>query len=175
MIHRNLIIPGWIEQSVTETFQFLTKMNHRFTETLLLQRGSHLWMPWPRSELSIQAPNEFGLDLKVPWAQLLVRKRFIRVTENEVWLNWTLDASRHTAKLFFKNHPSHKLGSRHWSVVSCVRCGCVGAGLGFPVGNSRFAPVFTPTLRSLIFLEFSLDFELMNQWQSQNWLKFLRF
>ena len=41
-------------------------------------------MPWPRSELTIQAPNEFGLDLKVPWAQLLLRKRFIRVTENEV-------------------------------------------------------------------------------------------
>ena len=41
-------------------------------------------MPWPRSELTIQAPNEFGLDLKVPWDQLLVRKRFIRVTENEV-------------------------------------------------------------------------------------------
>ena len=41
-------------------------------------------MPWPRSELTIQAPNEFGLDLKVPSDQLLVRKRFIRVAENEV-------------------------------------------------------------------------------------------
>ena len=59
-------------------------MNHRFTETLLLQRGSHLWMPWPRSELTIQAPNDFGLDLKVPWEQLLVRKRFIGVTAKEV-------------------------------------------------------------------------------------------
>ena len=37
--------------------------------------------------------------------------------------------------------------SRHWSVVSCVRCGCVGAGLGFPVGVLRSAPVFTPNLR----------------------------
>ena len=101
-------------------------------------------MPWPRSELTIQAPNEFGLDLKVPWAQLLLRKRFIRVTQNEVWLNWTLDAWRRNAGLFFKNHPRHQTGSRHWSVVSCVRCGCVGAGLGFPVGDSRFAPVFHP-------------------------------
>ena len=41
-------------------------------------------MPWPRSELTIQASNEFGLDLKGPSDQLLVRKRFIRVPENEV-------------------------------------------------------------------------------------------
>ena len=41
-------------------------------------------MPWPRSELTIQASNEFGLDLKAPCPQHLVRKRFIRVTENEV-------------------------------------------------------------------------------------------
>ena len=41
-------------------------------------------MPWPRSELTIQASNEFGLDLKVPCPQLLVTKRFIRVVENEV-------------------------------------------------------------------------------------------
>ena len=41
-------------------------------------------MPWPRSELTIQASNEFGLDLKVPSPQLLVTKRFIGVTENEV-------------------------------------------------------------------------------------------
>ena len=41
-------------------------------------------MPWPRSELTIQASNEFGLDLKVPSDQLFLRKRFIRVTENEV-------------------------------------------------------------------------------------------
>ena len=57
---------------------------------------------------------------------------------------WTLDASSRRMKPFFKNHPSHQRGSRHWSVVSCVRCGCVGAGLGFPVGDSRFAPVFHP-------------------------------
>ena len=40
--------------------------------------------------------------------------------------------------------------SRHWSVVSCVRCGCVGAGLGFPVGVSaplRFHP--QPPIRCL--------------------------
>ena len=41
-------------------------------------------MPWPRSELTIQASNEFGLDLKCPRPQLFLRKRFIRVTENEL-------------------------------------------------------------------------------------------
>ena len=56
---------------------------------------------------------------------------------------WTLDACGQNTWRFFKNHPSHQTGSRHWSVVSCVRCGCVGAGLGFPVGASaslRFTP-----------------------------------
>ena len=46
-----------------------------------------------------------------------------------------------------RNRPSHRTGSRHWSVVSCVRCGWVVAGLGFPVGVLRFAPVFTPNLK----------------------------
>ena len=32
-----------------------------------------LTFPWPRSELTIQAPNDFGLDFKVPWEQLLVQ------------------------------------------------------------------------------------------------------
>ena len=41
-------------------------------------------MPWSRSELTIQASNEFGLDSTSPSPQLLVRKRFIRVAENEV-------------------------------------------------------------------------------------------
>ena len=41
-------------------------------------------MPWSRSELTIQASNEFGLDVKIPWAQLLVAKRFMWVPENEV-------------------------------------------------------------------------------------------
>ena len=69
---------------MSETLQFLAKINHRFTETLLLQRGSHLQIPWPRIELTIQASNEFGLDLNVPSPQLLLRNRFIWVTENEV-------------------------------------------------------------------------------------------
>ena len=43
-----------------------------------------LTFPWPRSELTIQAPNDFGLDLQVPWQQLLVRNRFKRVAENEM-------------------------------------------------------------------------------------------
>ena len=68
---------------MSETLQFLAKINHRFTETLLLQRGSHLQIPWPRIELTIQASNEFGLDVKVPSPQLLLRNRFIWVTENE--------------------------------------------------------------------------------------------
>ena len=46
--------------------------------------SSNLTFPWPRSELTIQAPNEFGLNLKVPSPQLLVRKRFIMVAANEV-------------------------------------------------------------------------------------------
>ena len=31
-------------------------------------------MPWPRSELTIQAPNEFGLDLKGPWEQRYIEE-----------------------------------------------------------------------------------------------------
>ena len=60
---------------------------------------------------------------------------------------WTLDAGGTESDTFLANRPSHWTISRQWSVVSCVRCGCVGAGLGFPVGDSRFAPVFTPNLR----------------------------
>ena len=33
-----------------------------------------LTFPWPRSELTIQAPNEFGLDLTVPWQQPYIEK-----------------------------------------------------------------------------------------------------
>ena len=35
------------------------------------------------------------------------------------------------------------------SCRACDACGAMamGAGLGFPVGDSRFAPVFTPNLR----------------------------
>ena len=64
---------------------------------------------------------------------------------NMVGLIWTLDASGQNATLFFKNHPRHQTGSRHWSVVSCVRCGCVGAGLGFPVGASAPLLLTPPT------------------------------
>ena len=81
---------------MSETLQFLAKINHRFTETLLLQRGSHLQIPWPRIELTIQASNEFGLDIKVPSAQLLLRNRFIWVVESEVGPigRWTRRAGR---------------------------------------------------------------------------------
>ena len=102
-----------------------------------------LTFPWPRSQLTIQAPNDFGLDLKVPFEQLLVRKRFIRVAENEVGPigRWT----RRPARLDFS--PKIILATnedRAIDLSSCVRCGCVGAGLGFPVGDS----VFFPNLRS---------------------------
>ena len=53
-------------------------------------------MPWSRSELTIQASNEFGLDLKVPRPQLLVRKQYMRVTQNEVGPigRWTQQVAR---------------------------------------------------------------------------------
>ena len=103
-------------------------MNRRFTETLLLQRGSHLWMPWPRSELTIQAPNEFGLDLKVPWAQLLVRKRFIRVTENEVKTigRWTRRANTRdfSSKIILATKLDRAID------LSCRACGAGAWALG---------------------------------------------
>ena len=133
--HRNLIIPCWIEQSVTETLQFLAKMNHRFTETLLLQRGSHLWMPWPRSELTIQASNEFGLDLKVPCSQLLVMKRFIRVTENEVRYlgRWTHRAAPVyiSSKIILATKQDRAID------LSCRACGAGAWALGL---DSRWGP-----------------------------------
>ena len=80
---------------------------------------------------------------------------------------WTLDADlTHRATFFPQIGLATERRSRHWSVVSCVRCGCVGAGLGFPVGNSRFAPVFTPNLRSAFQNHcFSLWFlDILNSW-----------
>ena len=97
---------------------------------------------------------DFGLDIKRPWAQLLIEKRFIRVTENEGWLYWTLDASGQNGTHFLKNHPNHKtrIAPLICRVVRAVRVRDVrgvgvGAGLGFPVGGIRSAPVNTPNLR----------------------------
>ena len=55
--------------------------------------------------------------------------------QKHVWRQWTLDARvTRGGKLFSKIGLATERISRHWSVVSCVRCGCVGAGLEFPVG-----------------------------------------
>ena len=105
-----------------------------------------LTFPWPRSELTIQAPNEFGLDLKVPFEQLLVRKRFIRVAENEVGPigRWTRYATTENIS------PKIGLATNEDRAIdlSCRACG-VGAGrwAWIPSWRLRYAPVFTPNLR----------------------------
>ena len=118
-------------------------MNHRFTETLLLQRGSHLWMPWPRSELTIQASNEFGLDFKVPSPQLLFTKLFIRVTENEVGPigRWTRAAGTRnfSSKIILAANEDRAID------LSCRACGAGAWALGLDSrwGSSaslRFSP-----------------------------------
>ena len=85
-------------------------------------------MPWPRSELTIQAPNEFGLDLKVPSAQLLVRKRFIRLTENEVEPvgRWTRAAPTATlsSKIILATNEDRAID------LSCRACGAGAWALG---------------------------------------------
>ena len=85
-------------------------------------------MPWPRSELTIQAPNEFGLDLKVPWAQLLVRKRFIRVAENEVGHigHWT----RRPGTLHFSPKIGLATSEDRAIDLSCRACGAGAWALG---------------------------------------------
>ena len=92
---------------------------------------------------------------------------------------WTLDAWRQNGKLFSQNRPKHQRRSRHWSVVSCVRCGCVGAGLGFPVGDSRFAPVFHPqppiqnhwnSLSFINILKFDIKWKHKNGWNSNGFI-----
>ena len=104
-----------------------------------------LTFPWPRSELTIQAPNEFGLDLKVPWQQLLVRKRFIRVAENEVGPigRWTRRATR--------LHISPKIGlatNEDRAIdLSCRACGAGAWALGLDsrLGTPASLPSFFPT------------------------------
>ena len=92
-------------------------------------------MPWPRSELTIQASNEFGLDLKVPSAQLLVRKRFIRVTENEVTPigRWTRGRGRlyFSSKIFLATKQDRAID------LSCRACGAGAWALGL---DSRWGP-----------------------------------
>ena len=87
-----------------------------------------LTFPWPRSELTIQAPNDFGLDLKVPWQQLLVRNRFMWVAENEVghigrWTRGagTLDIS---PKIILATNEDRAID------LSCRACGAGAWALG---------------------------------------------
>ena len=100
-----------------------------------------LTFPWPRSELTIQAPNDFGLDLKVPWEQLLVRKRFIRVAENEVGQigRWTRDDGTEdiSPKIILVTNEDRAID------LSCRACGAGAWALGL---DSRLGtPSFFPT------------------------------
>ena len=94
-----------------------------------------LTFPWPRSELTIQAPNEFGLDLKVPWEQLLVRNRFIRVAENEVKPigRWTRAATPEdiSSKIILATNEDRAID------LSCRACGAGAWALGL---DSRWGP-----------------------------------
>ena len=85
-------------------------------------------MPWPRSELTIQASNEFGLDLKVPRPQLLVRKQYIRVTQNEVGTigRWT----RAAARLYFYSKIILDTKQDRAIDLSCRACGAGAWALG---------------------------------------------
>ena len=100
-------------------------------------------MPWPRSELTIQAPNEFGLDLKVPWLQLLVRKRFIRVAENEVGYigRWTRRPGTYNIS------PKIGLATNEDRAIdlSCRACGVGAWALGLDSRWGASAPLlFSP-------------------------------
>ena len=94
-----------------------------------------LTFPWPRSELTIQAPNDFGLDLKVPWEQLLVRKRFIRVAENEVGPigRWTRRATtlHISPEIILATNEDRAID------LSCRACGAGAWALGL---DSRLGP-----------------------------------
>ena len=87
-----------------------------------------LTFPLPRSELTIQAPNELGLDFKVPLEQLLVRNRFIRVAENEVKPlgRWT----RGTTTLDFSAKISLATNDDRAIDLSCRACGAGAWALG---------------------------------------------
>ena len=87
----------------------------------------------------------FPWDLRIVNINLYVWQKAAR---QHPFVNWTWDATSPG-----EDDMNPKIGlatkriSRHWSVVSCVRCGCVGAGLGFPVGNLRFFSQ-PPTLKA---------------------------
>ena len=104
-------------------------------------------MPWPRSELTIQASNEFGLDLKVPRAQLFVRKRFIRVTENEV--GHIGRRTRAAARLDFSSKIILATKQDRAIDLSCRACGAGAWALGLDSRWGASAPLLltTPNLR----------------------------
>ena len=102
-----------------------------------------LTFPWPRSELTIQAPNDFGLDFKVPWEQLLVRKRFIRVAENEVGPigRWTRAATTEdiSPKIILATNEDRAID------LSCRACGAGAWALGLDSRwGSALRSVFHP-------------------------------
>ena len=107
-------------------------------------------MPWPRSELTIQASNEFGLDLKVPSPQLLVRKRFIRVTENEVKTigRWTRRAGtlNFSSKIILATKQDRAID------LSCRACGAGAWALGLDsrLGTPASLPFSTPNLQLIL-------------------------
>ena len=108
-------------------------------------------MPWSRSELTIQASNEFGLDLKAPSPQLLVRKRFIRVAQNEVTPigHWTRRARTEdfSSKIILATKQDRAID------LSCRACGAGAWALGL---DSRLGtPSFSqpPTLKCLDFFK----------------------
>ena len=104
-------------------------------------------MPWSRSELTIQASNEFGLDLKIPSAQLLVTKRFIRVVENEVGPigRWTRRPGTEdfSSKIILATKQDRAID------LSCRACGAGAWALGLDSRWGASAPLLltTPNLR----------------------------
>ena len=85
--------------------------------------------------------DEFGLDLKVPWAQLLLRKRFIGVTETCLGQigRWTRRAtSAHfSSKIILATNEDRAID------LSCRACGAGAWALGL---DSRLGPsAFFPT------------------------------
>ena len=108
-------------------------------------------MPWSRSELTIQASNEFGLDVKVPSDQLLVGKRFIRVPENEVQHigRWTRRATTEnfSSKIILATKQDRAID------LSCRACGAGAWALGLDSRWGASAPLLltTPNLRSSFF------------------------
>ena len=116
-------------------------------------------MPWSRSELTIQASNEFGLDLKVPSAQLLVTKRFIWVVENEAKPlgRWTRRAGRRdfSSKIILATKQDRAID------LSCRACGAGAWALGLDSRwGSPLRSVFHPQPPITLKTKLKLDKEV---------------